>query len=412
MTKDRDLKTAVRSGMATIRFGIQLPGHATVEIARLAAPPSAVEIHDALDRPDGYPAISQAVVSGDRVVIAASAAVPFLTELVAGVAGYLVAAGIERGDITVCVAAHCVIDETSFRLHVGDSPVVADERGHIRLTRCQKMSAVDELTADVFGYLAADDDANPIYVRRELLDADFIIPIVACGDSFERQIAAVGGIVPYFVDAATRRRWDLRHLPDASGAAGEMIEEVPWLLGLQAAVLTHGDAAGDQNLSVMSIDRIGQLEVDSLPRSDDNQRVDTVPVPVDLVITEATVGPHRPTWEGVAVTLRRAAQRLPRRGRILLICDELPLQATGGDVIDNARGYSEVVEALKDRDADDSLALAGIAAVGEQHSVFVYRAKPHADDPAWWEYVESVTGCEQLMRTSQNPLVLANAHPE
>src|SRR5262245_12963766 len=61
-------------------------------------------VREALERPRQYPPLRQAVVPGDRVVIALDATVPAAREVLAAVSDTLVRAGVDRGSITVLAA--------------------------------------------------------------------------------------------------------------------------------------------------------------------------------------------------------------------------------------------------------------------------------------------------------------------
>jgi nickel-dependent lactate racemase len=201
--------------------------------------PAAVEetsvaklVLDALDEPLDYPALWQAVVPGDRITIAIDAArIPSTPIILETVYGVLQGAGVERESIRVLI--------TDWRTHAA-SASAALEMGAIRH---------DPGARKEIGYLATTSKGRRVYLNRDILDADFVLPIGSLGCE-----ASVGYRGPWSVlfpgmsDAETQHAY-AGMTPHTNGAPADrpaLVEsvEVSWLLGSQFQVGVLAGATG------------------------------------------------------------------------------------------------------------------------------------------------------------------------
>ena len=115
-----------------------------------------------LAAPDDFPPIEAAIVSGDKVALAVDPNVPAVDQVIEGVLRMLRATPAGEVDIVVWDEA---TEETMQRIRdvAGQTRVIRHHSGE-RESLC---------------YLAADQEALPIYLNRDLVDADFVLPIVA-----------------------------------------------------------------------------------------------------------------------------------------------------------------------------------------------------------------------------------------
>ena len=117
------------------------------------------DVRARIESPPGFPALGLAVVAGDRVIIALDADLPCIAEILAPVVIELEAAGIRREDIVV--------------MSSGDSEAVSPSTlppgiRHIRH---------DPEDATTHAYLATTESGKRIYLNREDVEADFVLPI-------------------------------------------------------------------------------------------------------------------------------------------------------------------------------------------------------------------------------------------
>jgi hypothetical protein len=182
------------------------PRIAPVADARVAA-------RRAVEAPIDYPPLSALLAPEDRVAIAVEPGVPEASAIVRGVIDALAASGVERGQITV--------------LRASPAPLGSGVR--------EISHRADD--TDALAYLAATDDAQPIYLNRVLYDADVVIPIgLRRPNHSYGYLGSPGGIYPLFADDAAQFRslatgpvdWR-RH----GRARRWEADRVAWQLGLQ-----------------------------------------------------------------------------------------------------------------------------------------------------------------------------------
>lgn len=174
-----------------------LPGDRGAAVARI--------VQSALTRSHDVPPLSSHVVPGDRVTIAVAGEVAEEDSVVAAVIDALDAGGVARADVTV--------------LRSGDFGMADDSRT---------------------GYLAADAEAKPIYLAREIIDADCVVTVAEWNwDASLSGRAIDGEIFPAFSRKSCRESL-ARRLLDGPHAAltgwRDSLREVIDKLGLLASL--------------------------------------------------------------------------------------------------------------------------------------------------------------------------------
>ncbi len=187
----------------------------------------AAEIRENLASPLAYPTLRQAVVEGDRVVIALDPSVDNPKELLEAVVEELAFGSIEREQIEIVLPwtptwnpAEFIPDGVSLQIH---NP---DDRAGI-------------------AYLSSTNSGRRIYLNRRLVDADLVFPIGRLGFDFESGYRGPWTtLLPGLSDRATQEAFSSQshdELPkeNESWPLLEESVEVGWLLGsqLQLAVL-------------------------------------------------------------------------------------------------------------------------------------------------------------------------------
>jgi hypothetical protein len=178
-------------------------------------------VEAAIDAPPQAPPLGAHVVAGDRVVVAVCGGAPQAGAVVAAVVGRLAAAGIAADDVRVLLAGP----------GEGDEAPVAAVAG---------ATAFDATSPTATAYLAADEAGRPLYLARDLVDADVVVAVGAWGWN-----AALGGrslageLWPAFSRHECRRELTRslarrgRHaLPDWKTS----VQEVAWQLGVCASL--------------------------------------------------------------------------------------------------------------------------------------------------------------------------------
>jgi hypothetical protein len=158
-------------------------------------------LHEVLASPLGYPPLYEALVPGDRVAIALHPGVPSASEIIRPLIDRLLAAQPDLESITVVTSTS---DMTLVALNTQQE--VQDEHAPAKsLIRWVVHRPNDPPS---MAYLAADEEAEPIYVQRDLVDADFLLPIQSAANCRGLGAVAPFSMAPDFVDSATARRWE------------------------------------------------------------------------------------------------------------------------------------------------------------------------------------------------------------
>ncbi len=291
-------------------LALEIPSHAlladTARVPGLALEDPAAAAFAALANPAGYPALSRAVVPGDRVVISVDPGVPQALSIVAGVVRTLIDAGVAAGDILVLSARAPDLDESA----VGVLPVVLS--GVARVMH-------DPRDRAGLCYLAAAKDATPIYLNRHLCEADVIVPIsllrprAACGSG-----SLHGGLFPTFSDIAALERF---RVPASATQAAERrrrrdeADEVAWLLGLQ---LTVQVIAGPGNSVARVLAGLLPEILEQGQALADAAWSPEVPVKAALVVAAITGDTYDQNWENLGRALCAASEVCAEDGTIVL----------------------------------------------------------------------------------------------
>lgn len=343
-----------------------------------AAASTDADISAALDSPRDFPAISAAIVPGDRIAIPISLVSARVTDYVAAIVNYFVDHDIDPAGVTLCLAEGVQID----RAELAD----AIERSGGEKRAAEDLS-IERIVSDQdrYAYLAADEAADPIYVWRSIVDADFVLPLVA---SHQREDPRhdPGGIAAHFTDVESRRRWQKNRIQQAETASGIRSEsdagvtsQITWLLGLLAVV----------HIDETAIGRDALISVDSVERRNAFQ---TAEEEGDLGLVVFT-SPATPTWESVAESLEEAATRVSAGSPLILASDQLPDEDRGfRHLAGHASGLS-VWRAMESGSLPLAYPIALLADISRRHPMFVFGHE--AVDMSFADAIDSV---EQVIR--------------
>jgi nickel-dependent lactate racemase len=252
----------------------------------------AERVSAALASPVGYPRISEAVIPGDRVVLALDLELEGWPLLVTGILEELAGAGV--GADSVRVLTHRPLNEE-------------ESRGRA-VAEGMLWTVHDPSDRENLAYLATTKAGRRIYLNRHLVDADVVVAAGRIG--FEP-----GGTTRVPSDVIDPGLSD-----DPARLLGEQAEderEVDWLLGSRfhvgviagvggAAEVLAGDAA--------AVGRIGRERLRALWHFEAEERAEVVVV--GLGRPGQTVG-----WKDLGVALTRARGLIKRGGKIVVLSD-------------------------------------------------------------------------------------------
>ncbi|WP_168563761.1 hypothetical protein [Crateriforma spongiae] len=264
-----------------------------------AAGDLAQRVQAALSEPIDFPAISQAMIPGDRVTLTVEAMVPELVDTVGTVVQWL--ANHDVGGIDVVVS-----DDASDELMMDLAQ---------RLGAAAKATRHQSDRRDSLMYLVADAGAEPVYVNRQLADADFVLPIrcrrsAIAGQSVGPDQSDPAGVYPVFSDSASLQRFTRQPNDDAG-----FRQNLSMTIGIQAAMWVEPTIDGQANRITCQI--VSDAEHHNDPTeiskgvSPDQCRANAVVVIIDG-------DPHQQTWMNVARAAVAGARHLNEDGLLVI----------------------------------------------------------------------------------------------
>jgi nickel-dependent lactate racemase len=298
------------------RLCLELDGETAVTVCHAPRGKPLEDVEQAVGRalaePLEFPPLAQAVLPGDKVVLALDSCVPQAGRIVAETVQSLVRAGVDPRDI-VLLRARADVDSNA------PDPLSALPEA----LRCVVGSRVhDPANRDALCYLAAAADARPIYVNRAIHDAEVVISIGVLRLAGSLGYYGVNSaLFPAFSDAQSFERY---HSTQAAEEARRnrlwrQADEVGWLLGLQFTIQVV-PGAGGEILHVVA----GDLDAVSREggRLCEAAWSFSVRERASLVLAAIAGDAPEQTWENVARALAAAEHVLDDDGAIV-VCSDL-----------------------------------------------------------------------------------------
>jgi nickel-dependent lactate racemase len=309
----------------------QGPGAAVIEDTRGATTAALVE-------PIDFPPLRMAVVPGDKVVLALEPNVPQAAAVIAAVVDEILEGGALPEDITIVRAE---VDPQS----AAEDPRAFLSEAHRQLV---KLSTHHPASRQDLSYLAADEHDQPIYMNRQVFDADVVVPIGCVRLDGPLGYGGVRAtLYPTFADQAAQERCRAAAAKVAANGNGHKAsprrtskhtasqgeagatkapavsqseaEHVAWLLGVVFTVQVVPGPA-ENVLHVLA----GQLEK-VLERGRHLCREAwsfDVPQRAKLVVAAIEGDAQQQTWENVGRAVA-AAQRVVSDNGVIAVCTEL-----------------------------------------------------------------------------------------
>ena len=298
-------------------------------------------VTESLTHPLDFPSFRQAIVPGDHIVIILDRSLPSCSEVIAGVWEVCRQAGVSPEDIVVIQPAALT----------GIRP--SDPR---RLLPLEVRESVvwkvhDPTDPKAIGYLASSADGERIYLAREVLDADFVLPIARLGfDSVQGRRSSMNSFYPglsnteAFAKSLGQGHSELG--PDDDRPLAQRIQEIGWLLGVQFAMQVlpssgHGGAACVLAGNPDSIAQRGRLLLDQNWRMQIDQRGETAVVSIPTGSYDAT------GWEQLGEALEAASRLIVREGRIIVLSDLCADPGPGIEMMKACRSAKAALQPLR-----------------------------------------------------------------
>ncbi|MBC8116655.1 MAG: DUF2088 domain-containing protein [Candidatus Saccharimonas sp.] len=327
-------------------------------------------IRESLESPIDFPALHQAVVPGDRIVLVLDRNVPSAAEIVAEVCAVLLTAGIEPDHIQILQPAALTGPRPSDprRLLSADMREVVGWKIH------------DPTAHDAIGYLASSAGGERIYQAREVLEADLVIPIARLGyDPVQGRRHVMGSFYPGLsnTEAFTKSHGEGHSElgPDDERPLRQLVQELTWLAGIQFAiqVLPAGRRGGAARILSGQPDAVTQQGLTVL---DDNWRVRVDQRGETAIVSIATVEGDPIGWEQLGAALDAACKLVVMEGRIIVLSDLSAEPSPGVETLRSHRSAREALKPLRKESPPDLVAASQIARAVDWASVYLLSQLP------------------------------------
>jgi nickel-dependent lactate racemase len=349
-----------------------------VLVADLKGPPAAsinatTATTRAIEAPLDFPPLRQAIVPGDRIVLALAPGVPEGPKVVAAIVTTLTTAGAVPEDITVVRTPQDVANG------------VADPRAKLpaeirERVLVQTHNAVER---NELSYLAADAQGEPIYLNRRLCDADFVLPIGRIQPSpgsngKQKRQHWNNTLFPCFADRKAIDHFAPTGVPLSAGQREfqqKHIDQVAWHLGVQLTVQVV-PGANDEAFAVLA----GTPQAVFWQGAELYRKAWQTPEPqrVDLVISGISGGAPQQIWGNVSDALE-AALKLVNDGGAVVLCTELDTEPGAAlKHLADAADSEEAEARLRKQRTEDAPLARQLAALGDRATVFFLSRLPEA----------------------------------
>jgi hypothetical protein len=208
-------------------WGLTGPQLASIRLSGLAIADLADVMDAAFSEPVGFTRLDQAIVPGDTVALAVDPALPAAVSVIAETCHWIVEHGTAPENVRAVMAADNGLMEELER----------------ELTRkglkAVQLELHDPDDSQRVSYVAADDEAQPIYINRTLVDADVVVPISSIRSG--RAIDYLGSFssFPWFSNRETMARLlnYFRLIDNETRARNQsQVQQAAWWLGILIGV--------------------------------------------------------------------------------------------------------------------------------------------------------------------------------
>lgn len=379
----------------------ELPVMENVKVSQFEAETLAHKLSDIVDsqlsQPTDYPELMASIIDDDQIAIGLEDGVPEGPAVAAEVVGYLVKHGVAPERITLVIGSthRARLDQVQSELQKRSIPDI-------------RLLLHDASDHDSHAYVAASKSGDPIYVQRELIDADVSIPIYCIRDASLPHSSDPFGIAPTFTDAETQSRWNTAWIDDSTTDRHEheaLGREVGWLAGVHFAIGVVPTATGKLGTLIAgqpeSIHKLGSKIIDRIRETDSSLS--------DLVIAVVEGNALQQNWLSIARAVSAAEHYCTPAGRILVCCDVEHLTRGIKDLQSDDPVEQANRRLLKSR-VEDSFAAAVLRLASYRRSVYLYSSLVEEEvENLGLAFVRSVEDIQHLMEQAKAVRIVRGA---
>lgn len=390
---------------------------------RCAIAPGSVDIPqavaDALGNPIDFPSIDLALVPGDCIAIAVHESVPQPEPIVKAIVEWLLSKH-PASDLSIRVVlapgneslAEQLDNWLATRWPVSEleGDYSADKSSENAIAEStpshsiQRVLCHDPDDQQNLEYIAATDQSEAIYLNRELVEADFVIPIYRWLEPKDPRGHDPYVVLPAFGDRATQARYAKSWLQEHEPARGthKKASESGWLAGIQYAI---GAVANQEGLLAMlvggapeSVDKVCSEGVHTAPNPTETHTQQNF----ELVVVELVDPLRVPSWTQVASAAWSAQRWLSPAGRIVVVATSLAEVTPGIGALASDDPDEELQQTLLTSSLQDAYAAAVLRDIQSRRSVYVQsQVDPELLESLGFASIRDPSELERLMQKSK-----------
>ena len=369
--------------------GCGLP--ATLDLAK--------DVRAALANPIDFPAIEKAIIEGDRVAIVVDPLLPSMAELTVACIRYLIEKGVTPDQLVVVLAGHEAADAELLRKSL--APFLGES------VAIELHDADDDTKV---AYVAANEDSDPIYINRTVVDADVILPITCARGNSTLDYMGAYTVFPLLSNRATRGQFYALSKLDAVEEHEKLTawaDQAAWWVGMMASI--QAVPAADDSVACVIAGSTTAVEHESQQRMAMAWRVDEKPAQLVIALLEGRQSQQ--SWENLARALHTAKQLVAPGGSIVLCTDIMKGPGAGLQKLRNVHNSpATIARKLAHETADDALAAAVILETTKNYHVYlVSHLKPETVEGLGMGVIQDAAQLEHLCQQHASCAVLGSA---
>ena len=389
-------QTSFEPRIGTRKLSLQLPE--SVSELRVSGTPTDRSIADlianTLEDPIEFPPLALALIDDDHIAIAIEDGVPDANAIACAVTQYLVQHGTRQEMITIVLGS----DNQDWRDRLIEA-LRAQELGEVKVVKHEPNHH------DSHGYIAASASADPIYIQRDLVEAEVVLPIYCIRTPDSPSASDKYGMSPSFADATTQHRWNLAWLDDNRHhlhLQEKLSHEIGWLMGVQFAIAVV--PACDGSIAAIlggSPDPVFQRATELIRPLDTSKSVEHA---LAVVFVEGDW--TQQSWMNVARAAAHADMQLDANGSIV-VCTDLKRVSDGILQLGSDEADDKLQRQLLGSDLEDAFAAAVLSAIRSKRSIYLMsQLKSNQVEGLGLAYIDSPLDIERLCRESSSVCVM------
>ena len=362
---------APQSTTHTLRYGDGQQFQFEIDVSRIEGhnqPPEpsadfAKEVRQQLATPLDFPPLEMAVVPDDRIIIALDRQTPGSAEIIAAVWSICERRSVKPKDVTILQPASWKSDK------LADPRIALPDA----VQKAMHWTIHDATDKKREGYLANSANGERIYLDREIINADFVLPIGAIGfDPLLGFRSAASAIFPGLsnIDAMAKARGqdhsELR--PEDDRPLRQLQDEVAWLLGVQFAIQVLPSINGRPGGVVG-----GALEPTTSAARDwlkQNWFVEQ-PRRCEIVVVAVDADASGTSWEQFGAAIQTARNLVQRGGKIVLLSNLSAEPTDGFRYLQQCGSPREALKPLRLESPPDLIPASRLASAADWATVYL-----------------------------------------